>query len=144
MFNSKKNGTTIKTTPSTNIIGKGTSIQGDIEAEGSIRIEGTLIGNIKTQSKLILAPGAYLKGNIFAKNVEIGGTLEGKVRVSETLTLRAQAKVVGSLHTHQLIVDVGAQFNGQCYMQNRDETDGLISNNKKEKLSINQEVSKPS
>ena len=107
-----------KMSSSTNIIGKGTTIQGDIEAEGSLRLEGTLIGNIKTQSKLVLAPDAHLKGNVIARNVEIGGTVEGKLRVSETLTLRAPAKVVGNLHTHQLVVEVGAQFNGQCYMQN--------------------------
>lgn len=117
MFNSKKTREVAeKIVNSTNIISRGTRIQGDIEAEGSFRIEGTLIGNLKTQSKLVLAPGGHLKGNILAKNVEIGGTLEGKIEATETLILRTQAKVKGDLHVHQLIVDVGAQFNGQCHM----------------------------
>ena len=118
MFNQKK---TIKSTESvvnsTNIIGRGTTIQGDIEAQGNLRIEGKLIGNLSTQSKLVLAPGAYLKGNILAKDVEIGGTMEGKIEARDTLTIRAQANIKGTLHTKQLIVEVGAQFNGQCHMK---------------------------
>ena len=117
MFNHKKSlEVAEKIASSTNIIGRGTTIQGDIESEGSFRIEGRLLGNISTQSKLILASGAYLKGNILAKEVEIGGNMEGKIEALEILTLRAKANIKGTLHTRRLIVEVGAQFNGQCRM----------------------------
>ena len=117
MFNQKKSlEAAEKIMNSTNIIGRGTTIQGDIEAEGSLRIEGRLLGNLSTQSKLVLAPGAYLKGNILAKEVEIGGAMEGKIEASEVLTLRAKANIKGTLHVRRLVVEVGAQFNGQCRM----------------------------
>ena len=118
MFNSKKDVQRAEDlATSTNIIGKGTSIQGDIDAEGSIRLEGTVTGNITTRAKLVLAADALLKGNIEAENVEIAGTVEGKIHATTVLILKSQAVIKGNIHIHQLIVEGGAQFNGKCYMR---------------------------
>ena len=118
MFNNKKDlQRADELASSTNIIGKGTSIQGDIDAESSIRLEGTITGNITTRAKVVLAVDALLKGNIKAENVEIAGTVEGKIRASVALVLKPQAVIKGDIHINQLIVEGGAQFNGKCYMR---------------------------
>ena len=118
MFNPKKQShVNEKTYPSTNIISKDTLLRGDIEAEGSFRLEGKLIGNIKTQSKVVLAVGATLKGDIRAKSVEIGGNMEGKIEATDRLVLNKEARVKGNLNVRHLVVEVGAVFNGQCVMQ---------------------------
>ena len=105
-----------KLVSSANIIGRGTSIRGDVQSEGSIRLEGKLQGNLKTESKLVLAADSHLKGNVVAKSAEIAGKLEGEITVNDTLVFRAKAVVVGIVHTRQLIVEEGAQFDGQCHM----------------------------
>ena len=121
MFNQKKTlEAATKVANNTNIIGRDTTIQGNIEAIVACALEGSIQGNIRTQSKLVLAEGAFLKGNVLAKNVEIAGTTEGKIEVTDTLVLRAKARVKGNIHTRKLIVEVGAQLNGQCHMHTQD------------------------
>jgi len=52
---------------SSNIVGKETIVQGNIETFGSIRIEGKVIGNVKTKSKVALGQSCHVKGNLFAQ-----------------------------------------------------------------------------
>ncbi len=101
---------------STNQIGKGTSLQGDLEAYGNIRIEGNIKGNIKTKSKVALGKSSIIDGNILAQNAEIEGEVKGRVEVSEVLILKPTAVVHGDIITNKLIVESGATFNGACQM----------------------------
>ena len=51
-------------TNSSNFIGKGTVLEGNIETAGNIRIEGRIIGNIKSKSKIALGHSCHVDGNI--------------------------------------------------------------------------------
>lgn len=99
-----------------NIIGKGTVIKGDIEAYGVIRIDGKVIGNIKSKSKVFLGNGSQVEGNLLAQNAEVEGEVSGDVKITETLTLKPTAVVHGNIFTAKLVVDSGAIFNGRCTM----------------------------
>ena len=101
---------------SSNIIGKGTCLEGDIEAYGNIRIEGKIIGNLKTKSKVALGKSCVVEGNILAQNAEIEGEVKGKVEISEILILKPSSVVHGDIITNKLIVESGATFNGACKM----------------------------
>jgi cytoskeletal protein CcmA (bactofilin family) len=108
---------------SSNNIGKGTIIDGNIEAVGNIRIEGTVKGNVTTKAKLSLGESATIEGNIFAINAEIAGTVKGILTVSELLLLRFSAVITGDIITGKLSVETGASFNGNCKMQNDGRAD---------------------
>jgi len=101
---------------SSNIIGKGTCLEGDIEAYGNIRIEGKIIGNLKTKSKVALGKSCVVEGNILAQNAEIEGEVKGRVEISEILILKPTSIVHGDIVTNKLIVESGATFNGACKM----------------------------
>lgn len=101
---------------SSNIIGKGTVLTGDIETYGNIRIEGKIIGNMKTKSKAACGHSSHIEGNIMAQNAEIAGNVMGKVEVSELLILKPSAVINGDIITNKLIVESGATFNGSCKM----------------------------
>ncbi|MDH5367373.1 MAG: polymer-forming cytoskeletal protein [Cyclobacteriaceae bacterium] len=103
-------------TTSTNTIGKGTTLQGNIEAYGNIRVEGKVAGNLTTKSKVVLGQSSIVDGDIIAQNGEIEGEVKGKIEVSEILTLKPTAIVHGNIVTNKLIVDAGAKFNGGCKM----------------------------
>ncbi|MTI20139.1 polymer-forming cytoskeletal protein [Fulvivirga sp. RKSG066] len=101
---------------SSNIIGKGTKLKGDIETFGNIRIEGNIIGNVKTKSKIALGQSSEIEGNILAQNAEVAGVVKGKIEVTDILILKPTAVINGDIVTNKLIVETGATFNGGCKM----------------------------
>jgi cytoskeletal protein CcmA (bactofilin family) len=101
---------------SSNVIGKGTVLEGNIETFGNIRIEGKVIGNIKSKSKIALGNSSHIDGNITAQNADIEGEVKGRIEISELLVLKATATVHGDILTGKLVVEPGAVFNGSCKM----------------------------
>jgi cytoskeletal protein CcmA (bactofilin family) len=99
-----------------NIIAKGTSITGDIDAAGNIRIDGKIKGNIKCKSKVVTGKGSLIDGNVYAQNAEIEGDVTGTLDISEILILKTTAVVYGDIRTAKLVVENGAKFNGSCKM----------------------------
>ena len=101
---------------SSNIIGKGTTLEGNIETFGNIRVEGKVIGNIKTKSKVALGHSSYVEGSVLSQNAEIAGHITGSVEITEVLVLKATSVVEGDIITNKLIVESGSTFNGKCKM----------------------------
>jgi cytoskeletal protein CcmA (bactofilin family) len=103
-------------TNSSNTIGKGTFLEGNIETYGNIRVEGKVHGNIKSKSKVALGNAAHVQGNITAQNADIEGEVKGKLEISELLVLKSTAVVNGDIVTGKMVVEPGAVFNGTCRM----------------------------
>ncbi len=101
---------------SSNIIGKGTTVEGNLESFGNIRVEGRIIGSVKSKSKIALGQSSFVEGDILAQNAEVSGEVNGKVEVSELLILKATAIIKGDIITNKFIVESGAAFNGSCKM----------------------------
>ena len=99
-----------------NVIGKGTTITGDIDTSNDIRIDGKLEGNLFCKAKVILGQSAILEGNLSAVHAEISGEVSGKVEVTEMLTLKSSSTIHGDINTGKLIIEAGAKFNGSCKM----------------------------
>lgn len=101
---------------SSNTIGKGTFLEGNVETYGNIRIEGKVTGNVKSKSKVALGPSSQVHGNIVSQNADIEGEVKGKMDVAELLVLKATAVIHGDISTGKLVVEPGAVFNGTCKM----------------------------
>ncbi len=101
---------------SSNTIGKGTYLEGNVETYGNIRIEGRVTGNVKSKSKIALGPSSQVHGNVISQNADIEGEVKGKIEVSELLVLKATAVINGDIVTGKLVVEPGAVFNGSCKM----------------------------
>jgi cytoskeletal protein CcmA (bactofilin family) len=99
-----------------NLIGTGTIIDGNIVSNGDIRIDGSLKGNLSTKGKVIVGDTGKVSGEVNCKNFEVEGSVDGKVFVSELLSLRAKSKILGDITTSKLAIEPGAVFTGKCDM----------------------------
>ena len=99
-----------------NIIGQGTSILGDINSNGDVRIDGTLKGSIKTEGKVVLGKEGVVEGDVVCQNADISGIIKAKITVSNLLSLKETAKLNGDIVTNKLSIEPGAEFTGSCSM----------------------------
>ena len=106
----------IMETPARNLIGNGTTIKGDIESNGDIRIDGHLIGSLKSNGKVVVGPTGVMEGDLNCKQAEIAGAVKGNITTEELTALKSTSKVEVDLNTKQLLIEVGAQFTGKCVM----------------------------
>lgn len=99
-----------------NRIVEGTHIEGEINSESNIRIDGKFIGTINTRGRLVIGPSGSVEGTVNCENSEIEGNMKGKIYVKQLLSLKATAKVEGDIATDKLSIEPGASFSGTCTM----------------------------
>ena len=121
----------IDATQARNLVAEKTTITGNIQTTGDIRIDGILVGDIEVNGRLVLGNNGKINGNVIATESEIAGTLTGDIKVSEMLTVKATAKIEGNVAIAKLVVEPGAVFNAKCVMGKQDAT--LAQNNKQKK-----------
>ena len=107
-----------------NLISNGTEITGDVKSNGDIRIDGLLTGNLTTKGKVVIGPTGKVKGEVYCKNSEVSGTVEGRICVSQLLTLKTDSKISGDIITFKLSIEPGAKFTGNCKMSESENNEG--------------------
>lgn len=99
-----------------NILNAGTTLSGNLNSEGDIRIDGQVKGNVTVKAKLVLGPSSRVEGNVVATNCDVSGTVLGNVQVAEILAIKSSASITGDLQCAKLIIEAGASFNGRSKM----------------------------
>jgi cytoskeletal protein CcmA (bactofilin family) len=113
--NSKQQDVDKISNASTNI-GKGATLQGNIDTFGNVRVDGKLIGDIRSKSKVATGNASIVEGSITAQNAEIEGEVKGSLEIAELLVLKSTAIIHGDILTTKMVVEAGAIFNGKCQM----------------------------
>jgi cytoskeletal protein CcmA (bactofilin family) len=103
------------------IIGVSSCIEGNINSNGAIRIDGKFIGNVNTKTDLILGEQGYIKGSIVANNASISGKIEGNIKCLGLLQIMTTGRVFGDIEVINIAISEGALFKGSCTMINKPE-----------------------
>jgi cytoskeletal protein CcmA (bactofilin family) len=98
------------------LLGKGSSFEGKLLFEGSVRIDGKFTGEIISTDTLIIGEGAEVKGEISVGSLIIVGDYNGNAKASKSVELRSPAKVHGGLTTASIVIERGVFFDGTCKM----------------------------
>ena len=101
-----------------NMIAAGTTVTGDIIAAGDCRIDGALKGNITSNSKIYIGRTGTIEGKIQCHSIEIEGEAKADVTAVELLSLKATAVLAGNIRISKIAIEPGANFVGNCIMQN--------------------------
>src|SRR5215204_6461803 len=69
---------------SATLISEGTVLQGDVNSENDLRIDGTIQGNVLSSAKVVVGPTGCIEGNIHGKQADITGKVIGNISVQAT------------------------------------------------------------
>jgi cytoskeletal protein CcmA (bactofilin family) len=116
MFNSKSRSADEALSNASTLIGAGTTISGNIESNGDIRIDGVLKGNLKAKAKVIIGADGVVEGDIEGQQADIMGRVTGKIKVQELLYLHGTTILNGDIYAGKLQIEPTAVFNGKCNM----------------------------
>jgi cytoskeletal protein CcmA (bactofilin family) len=98
------------------MLGQGCKIKGDIELQGTIRIDGQFEGSISCPDTLIIGKSGIVKAEVKVKNAVIGGKLIGNIAAANKIELQSGSHVEGDIQTARLVIDEGVFFEGNCKM----------------------------
>ena len=95
-------------------IGKSVRIKGDLSGSEDLYIDGQVDGTIQLSgNSLTIGPNGRVHANVSAKNVIVGGTIDGNIQAGERTELRKTAVVNGDVQSKRIAIEEGAFFNGK-------------------------------
>src|SRR5919202_156944 len=97
---------------SLSIIAAGTRIDGNIETDGVIRIEGRVEGSIRAARQVLVGRQGEVQGDIHTREAVIGGKVEGTIVATERLEVQGTPVVIGEIDTRAIAVIEGGKING--------------------------------
>lgn len=100
----------------TTLIGKGTEFKGNIDTQGSVRIEGLMEGQINSQGDVYIGDNSIVKADIFGKKVIVAGEVSGAIEALNGLEITSSGKVYGDITGTRLIIAEGAVYKGKVNM----------------------------
>ncbi len=98
------------------ILGPDTTLLGELNTKGTVRIDGLLEGNLNAEW-VVVGENGSIRGDVVAKGMVIGGKITGNIRSSDLVEIKQKGEVVGEIYTTNLIIMEGAVFEGRSYMQ---------------------------
>ncbi|HYY43509.1 MAG TPA: polymer-forming cytoskeletal protein, partial [Pyrinomonadaceae bacterium] len=99
-------------------VGNGTTLTGEANFKGMLRVDGHLSGRVSSQDgTLIISSGGQVDADIEVSVAQIYGTVNGDIIASKRIELGRVARVTGNVQTPALVIEQGAIFEGSCRMQ---------------------------
>ena len=108
-------------------LGEGTSFNGNLTFEGTVRIDGKLEGEIFTKDTLVIGETATVKAAIRAGMIVISGTVQGNITAEKKVELHTSARLYGNISTPLLSIAEGVVFEGSCTMGKKSAKPEVVS-----------------
>jgi cytoskeletal protein CcmA (bactofilin family) len=102
----------------TMLLGPGTTIEGTVEFENTVRLEGNVVGKIySADGKLIIGETATVNGEIMVSVAIIMGKVYGKINAGKRVEIYPPGRIEGDIQSPALLIESGVIFNGNCSMK---------------------------
>ena len=103
--------------PIDTLIGKNSSVHGDVEFFGGLHVDGRVIGSVRAASgadaSLSVSEDGVIEGSVEARNVVTNGRVNGDIIAGERVVLGAKARVRGDVHYGIIEMALGAEISGK-------------------------------
>ena len=99
------------------LIGAGMVVNGDVNFNGGLRIDGQVNGNVVASngepSTLVISEQAKVDGEIRVSHLVVNGTVNGPVLAIDYLEVQSKARLLGDVTYKTLEMHVGAVIRGR-------------------------------
>ena len=99
--------------PAVTVIAPGTVFKGEVTGEDTLRISGSMHGNIDCRQVVWVDPDGYVDGQITARRVIIEGEVNGDIRNAERVEIRSNGKMTGNITAANITIAPGCIFDGE-------------------------------
>ncbi len=100
-------------------LGSQASVEGTIEFQGTIRLDGSVKGKIKSNGgTVIVGEKAVVDAEVFVGTAIIMGEVRGTIDAEERIEVYPPGRVVGDIQAPVISIEEGGLFNGNCAMKN--------------------------
>lgn len=99
------------------LLGRGSEFEGKLTFEGTVRIDGTLRGEVFSDDVLIVGEGARVEAEVDVGEIIVQGTVVGNIRAKRSIEILTPGRVKGDLTTPSLQIDKGVIFEGRSFME---------------------------
>lgn len=96
-------------------------VRGDIETEGTLRIDGRLEGNVLRAASVVIGSGGSVVGDVHTHELVIGGSVHGNVTVERRVELESTALVVGDIAADAILIHEGGKVRGRLVVRSAGE-----------------------
>jgi cytoskeletal protein CcmA (bactofilin family) len=101
----------------TGFVGNGTTLTGEANFKGMLRVDGGLSGRVSSaDGTLIVSTNGRVDANVEVAIAQIYGTVNGDITATKRIEMGRTAKVTGNIQTPTLAIEQGAIFEGSCRM----------------------------
>lgn len=92
-------------------------VRGDIETNGTLRVDGRLEGNVLRAGSVVIGPTGSVVGNVHASELVLGGSIHGNVEVEHRVELEPTASVVGDITADAILIHEGGKVHGRLQIR---------------------------
>ena len=98
------------------IVAPDMTIIGDLDTDGTVKIEGRVRGTIRATTQILVAHGALIEGDLHTREAIIAGEVHGAIHATQRVELQATAAVTGDITTQRLAILEGGRVTGELKM----------------------------
>jgi cytoskeletal protein CcmA (bactofilin family) len=102
--------------PTDTIVSAGTSLEGKLAVEGSLRFDGRLEGSLNVKGLLLVGVEADIQADVEAGTARVAGKIRGNLKARESVELLQGSRLEGDVFTKCFRIEDGAFFQGNCHM----------------------------
>lgn len=95
-------------------LGKGTIIEGSFCFDTPVCIDGTITGEIKASSVLIVGKNAVVKAKIEVGSLIVCGSVTGDIKADDLIEVKSTGILDGNLVAKRFVIEDGGWFKGNC------------------------------
>jgi cytoskeletal protein CcmA (bactofilin family) len=103
-------------TGSISLLSKEVVIEGDIQGNENLQVEGRFKGSIKLAGDIFIGPTGVVDADVEADNIVIQGQVNGNVLARKQLQIQSSGKLLGDCTAQSIDIKEGALFEGRSKM----------------------------